>query len=117
MGSAGFLNAAEPKTAEKEKSADKAATDAVRAIPFQGTVVSVDHTGRTFTLNGKIKERLFRITDKTEILLENKPATFSSITVGATVRGNAIKHEDAWETKKVSVGPKEAVTPPVEGKK
>jgi ribosomal protein S1 len=117
MSGACVLNAAEPKATEKEKPADKAAADAARAIPFQGTVVSVDNAGRTFTLNGKIKERLFRITDKSEIHLDNKPATFSSITVGATVRGNAIKHEDAWETKKVSIGPKEAVTAPGEGKK
>lgn len=117
LGGAGVMNAAEPKASEKEKPADKAAADAARAIPFQGTVVSVDPAGRTFTLNGKIKERLFRITDKSEILLENKPATISSITVGVTVRGNAIKHEDAWETKKVSIGPKEAGAPPAEGKK
>ena len=106
LGSGG-VHAAETK-ADKEKPADKQAVTAARAIPFQGSVVAVDPVARTFTLNGKAKERMFKVSDQTEIMADNKQAHFNSIAVGSVVRGQALKHEDGWEAKKVTVGPKEA---------
>jgi len=115
LGSGG-VHAVETKAGEKEKPADKQAVPAARAIPFQGSVVAVDPVGRTFTLNGKAKERLFKVNDQTEIMADNKQAHFNSIAVGSVVRGQALKHEDGWEAKKVMVGPKEA-TPASNAKK
>jgi len=101
----------ETKSAETkpgEKISDKGSSLFSRTIPFQGNVVAVDPVAKTFTLNGKAKERVFKVNEHTEILLDNKQVQFNSIAVGSSVRGNALKHEDGWEAKKVSVGPKEA---------
>ena len=98
--------AGEAKAVETEKAAEKPGT-ATRAIPFTGNVVAVDPMTHTFTLNGKAKERMFKVNDQTEILIDNKPVHFNSIAVGSIVRGQAVKHEDGWEAKKVSIGPKE----------
>lgn len=102
----GVLHAAETKTGDT-KTAEKTTAQPLRAIPFQGSVVSVDTVGRTFTLNGKAKERKFKVDEQTEIMADNKTVPFSSITVGATVRGQALRHEDGWEAKKVTIGAKE----------
>lgn len=112
----GDLSAVETKPGEKEKSSEKPLAPAARAIPFHGSVVSVDPVARTFTLNGKAKERLFKVNDHTEIMVDNKQAHFNAIAVGTVVRGQALKHEDSWEAKKVTVGPKEA-TPASDTKK
>ena len=105
MQGAGRLHAADPKGVEK---AEEKSGESAKALPFVGTVSSVDGSGRTFALNGKAKERVFRVTDKTEIMMEGKPVTLSAMTVGAKVQGSAIKHETDWEAKKVTIGAKEA---------
>ncbi|NBV33568.1 MAG: hypothetical protein EBR81_07225 [Proteobacteria bacterium] len=105
------LFAADQKTEEKGKMGDKTAAVMARAIPFQGNVVATDSVARTFTLNGKIKERVFKVNDQTEILIDNKQAQFGAIAVGSIVRGTALKQEDAWETKRVSIGAKEPSAP------
>lgn len=103
---ASVVHAAETKTVET-KTTEKTTTQPLRAIPFQGSVVAVDPVAKTFTLNGKAKERKFKVDDQTEIMVDNKAATFNSIAVGATVRGQALRHEDGWEAKKVAIGGKE----------
>lgn len=107
MQGVGQLHAADPKGAEKEKAAEMA-----RALPFVGTVSSVNAGGHTFTLNGKAKERVFKVSDKTEILMDGKTVPLSAMTVGAKVQGSAIKHETDWEAKKVTIGAKEAPEAP-----
>ncbi len=102
----GLAQAAETKTGET-KTAEKTTAQPLRAIPFQGNVVAVDNAAKTFTLNGKAKERKFKVDEQTEIMADNKPSTFSSITIGTTVRGQALRHEDGWEAKKVTIGAKE----------
>ena len=114
------VRAVETKTKESQSSDTKAGEKSgamnLRAIPFHGNVTSVDPVAKTFTLNGKEKERTFKVVEQTEILVDNKPVHFNAITVGAEVRGNALRREDLWEVKKVSVGPKGA-TPASEPKK
>ena len=113
----GLAWAAETKTGEGkpvetkagEKTSEKGTSLFSRAVPFQGNVVSVDPAAKTFTLNGKAKERVFKVNEQTEILIDNRQVQFNSIVVGAIVRGNALKHDDIWEAKKVTVGPKESV--------
>jgi hypothetical protein len=107
----GHLRAADPKGAEKDKAAEKPG-DMAKALPFVGTVSSVDVGGRAFALNGKAKERVFKVTDKTEILMDGKPVSLSAMSVGAKVQGSAIKHETDWEAKKVTIGAKEAAGAP-----
>jgi hypothetical protein len=107
MQGVGRLHGAEPKAGEKDKAAEKAG-DASKALPFVGVVGAVDPGARTFTLNGKAKERLFKVTDKTEILMDGKPVGLSAMSVGAKVQGSAVKHETEWEARKVTIGPKEA---------
>jgi hypothetical protein len=106
MQGAGQLHAADPKGTEKEKAAEKSG-DMARALPFVGTVSSVDLTGHTFALNGKAKERVFKVTDKTEILMDGKPVSLNAMTVGAKVQGSAMKYETDWEARKVTIGAKE----------
>lgn len=106
MNTISYTNSTASKSALDEKGAEKPGT-ATRAIPFTGNVVAVDPMTHTFTLNGKAKERMFKVNDQTEILIDNKPVHFNSIAVGSIVRGQAVKHEDGWEAKKVSIGPKE----------
>ena len=48
------------------------------------------------------------MTEKTEILQDNKMVTLNAITVGASVRGSAVKRDDLWEARKVTIGPKES---------
>ena len=107
MHTAPSIFAADPKAGEKDKMTEKTAAVMPKAIPFQGNVVATDSVAHTFTLNGKEKGRVFKVTDQTEILIDNKPTSFGALTVGSVVRGNALKHEDGWETKRVSIGPKE----------
>ena len=112
------VQAAETKTTETKtietkagetKAGEKAGSLATHAIPFQGSVVSIDPVARTFTLNGKAKERVFKVSPQTEILLDNKMVQFNSIVVGSVVRGSAARHEDGWEAKKVMMGTKESI--------
>jgi hypothetical protein len=103
----GALHAADPKDTEKDKATERAA-ELARALPFVGTVSAVNVNGRSFSLNGKAKERVFKLSDKSEILMDGKPVGLSAMTVGAKVQGSAIKHDLEWEVKKVTIGPKEA---------
>ena len=111
MQGTGQLHAADPKGGEKDKAAEKSG-DVAKALPFVGTVSSVDVGGHSFGLNGKAKERIFKVTDKTEILMDGKPVALGALTVGAKVQGSAIKHETDWEAKKVTIGAKEAAGAP-----
>jgi hypothetical protein len=111
MQGAGQLQAADPRASEKDKAAEKSG-DLAKALPFVGTVSAVDVNGRSFVLNGKAKERVFKVTEKTEILMDGKPVSLSAMTVGAKVQGSAIKHEVDWEAKKVTIGAKEAAGAP-----
>jgi hypothetical protein len=105
---------AEPKTPGEikevdKKEGDKTAEPESKPIPFQGKVSSVDAPSRTFTINGKTKERdrVFKVLDNTQILINNQQADFRSIEVGEIVRGQAYKRTNGWDAKKVMVGPKE----------
>ncbi len=103
------------KQTNSSKASEKTTDSSQQLLPFVGKVLSVDASARTFTLNGKEKERLFRTTDHTEYWKDGKQVDFQAIAVGEMVRGNALKHETDWEVKKVTIGEKEK--PEVEKKK
>ena len=85
---------------------------ASQAIPFQGTVATVDEATRTFTLSSKTtgKSRQFKVAEGVQILQDNQPVSFGSITVGGLVRGQAYKQGEGWDAKKVMIGSKSGVS-------
>jgi len=104
--------AASPKSSPAAKTttspADKTTTAApkVRAIPFHGTISAVDQTAKTFTIAGKEKSRVFKMTDTTVITKGGVPATMNDVVANEEVRGNYVKAADGTlEAKTVKLGP------------
>lgn len=111
LGICPFANAAPGKASAKNKSDPQPEEPQPRALPFHGRVVSVDSSAKTFTLNGKGRERLFRTTEHTEYWKDGKQADFKAIVAGESVSGSAIKIEAEWEVKKITIGAKENPEP------
>jgi hypothetical protein len=105
--------AASPKSSSKSKTtaSEKAAaaettTTKVRAVPFRGTIGTVEQTAKTFTIAGKEKSRVFKVTDATVITKAGAPATFADLAANEEVRGNYVKAADGtMEARTVKVGP------------
>lgn len=106
------LQAADPKPPVEAKEGDKA-PEGTKAVPYQGKVSAIDPALKTFTLNGKTKdkERVFRVLESTQILLNGQASEFKALAVGQLVRGQAYKRSEGWEAKKVMIGPKEEAAP------
>ncbi len=78
-----------------------------RAIPYRGKITSVDSAAKTFTIVGKTSTRVFKVTDRTEIMKAGAAATMADIVADEEVRGSYWKKEDgSLEAKKVTLGPK-----------
>ena len=93
--------------ADTTTAADTTATTKVRAIPFHGTISTVEQTAKTFSIAGKEKTRVFKIMDTTVITKAGAPATMSDIVANDEVRGSYIKAADGTlEAKTVKLGPK-----------
>lgn len=91
---------AKETTAPAEKTA--------RAIPFHGTISAVDQTAKTFTIAGKEKSRVFKVTDKTVVTKNGAAATMTDIVANENVSGSYWKAADgSLEAKTVKLGPKE----------
>jgi hypothetical protein len=90
-----------PKTTASP--ADKTTT--ARAIPFHGKISAVDQTAKTFTIAGKEKSRVFKVTDKTVITKAGAAATMKDVVANEEVRGSYWKAADgSLETKTLKVG-------------
>jgi len=106
-----FATAADPKPAASSSpagSAETATTSAAKArpIPFHGMVSAVDHSAKTFTIAGKEKSRVFKVTDKTVVTKAGQAATMSEIMENVEVSGSYWKEADgSLEAKTVKVGP------------
>ncbi|MCA1660212.1 MAG: hypothetical protein LC642_06715 [Verrucomicrobiaceae bacterium] len=99
--------AASPKTSPAEKTTAAATTTKVRAIPFHGTISTVDQTAKTFTIAGKEKSRVFKIMDTTVITKAGAPATMTDVVANEYVSGSYFKAADgSLEAKSVKLGPK-----------
>ena len=82
------------------------ATKAVRAIPFRGKIASVDAKAKTFTIAGKEKSRVFKITNRTMLTKAGATATMKDVVVNEEVRGSYWKVTDgSLEAKTVKLGP------------
>jgi hypothetical protein len=100
---------AAPKTKPASSPAANTTTDATkaRAIPFHGMISAVDQKAKTFTIAGKEKSRVFKITDKTVVTKAGAPATMKDVVANEEVRGSYWKMSDeTLEAKSVKLGPK-----------
>lgn len=79
---------------------------AERAVPFHGTISTVDQAARTFTIAGKEKTRVFKVTDKSVLTKAGAPATMKDVAANEEVRGSYLKAEDGGlEVKTAKLGP------------
>ncbi len=78
-----------------------------RASPYRGTIGTVDAEARTFTVAGKEKPRVFKISERTTITKGGEPATLKDVVAEMEVRGSYWKKEDgSLEAKTVKLGPR-----------
>ncbi len=70
-------------------------------------ISAADQSAKTFTIAGKEKSRVFKITDKTVITKDGNPATMSDIMEKEEARGQYWKTADgSLEAKSVKLGAK-----------
>lgn len=80
--------------------ASASADKADRPIPYHGTISAVDMSAKTFTIAGKVKSRVFKITDKSKLTKAGAPATISDVTVNEEVRDHTGNRRMArWKPK------------------
>jgi hypothetical protein len=102
------LQAAEKKSPPPStKTAPSAAKDKTeRAIPFHGMISAVDQTAKTFTIAGKEKARVFKVTDKTVLTKAGAAASMKDVLANEEVRGSYLKAADgSLEARIVKLGP------------
>jgi len=77
-----------------------------RSNPFHGMASAVDQNGKTFTIAGKEKSRVFKVTDKTTVTKGGNAATIKDIAHNEEVSGSYWKNADgSLEAKTVKIGP------------
>ena len=82
-----------------------------RPIPFHGMVSGVDQKNKTFTISGKEATRVFKVTDKTNIMKGAATVTMKDIVDNEEVSGAYWKNPDgSLEAKFVKLGPMEKKT-------
>jgi len=82
-------------------------------FPFHGMVAAVDQNGKGFTIAGKQKARVFKLTERTVITRSGKPATAGDIAENLEVSGSYWKNADGTlEAKTVKLGPVEQAKTP-----
>lgn len=70
-------------------------------------ISAADQKAKTFTIAGKEKARVFKITDKTVVTKTGAPATMKDVVVNEEARGSYWKMSDGTlEAKTVKLGPK-----------
>ena len=75
--------------------------------PIRGKLKAVDAAGRTFTLAGAEKDRVFKTTAQTQIIRQGKPATLAEAVIGDEVGGLVEKQGNGTIlVLKVRFGPK-----------
>jgi len=103
-------------TAATSPAADAASSPAKKqkALPFHGIISAVDQTAKTFSIAGKEKTRVFRITDRSVITIKNtgkphfhrpdKTGTMTDVAIGQKVSGSFWKNaDDSLEVKSVGL--------------
>jgi hypothetical protein len=78
----------------------------VRVTPFHGMISAVDPKSKTFTIAGKEKSRVFKITNNTVITKAGAAATMKDVVEKEEVRGSYWKETDgSLQAKTVKLGP------------
>jgi hypothetical protein len=100
--------AAEKKSSSPAASASASpaaspAKQSARPVPFHGMVSAVDQKAKTFTIAGKDKSRVFKVTDKTALTKAGQPAKMTDITENVEVSGSY--WNTTMEAKTVKIGP------------
>jgi hypothetical protein len=94
---------ASPAASPMEKSM---AAKKPRSIPFHGKIASVDASAKTFSIAGKEKTRVIKITDETKITKQGAAATMTDLAADEEVRGSYWKKDDgSLEARSVKLGP------------
>ena len=89
------------------------AKQTARPFPFHGMVSAVDQKAKTFTIAGKEKSRVFKVTDKTTVMKGGNTATMKDIVENEEVSGSYWKNPDGTlEAKNVKLGPMEKARTP-----
>jgi hypothetical protein len=99
-----------PTVSPAAKATPSASTSPVakteHTIPFHGMISAVDTKSKTFTIAGKGRSRVFKITDKTVITKAGAVATMKDVTEKKEVHGSYWKRADGiLEAKSVKLGP------------
>ena len=94
--------------AASAKAAPPAASNSTeRAVPFHGVISAADEKAKTFTITGKEKSRVFKITDKTVLTKAGLAATMKDVAVNEEVRGSYWKAADGTlEARTLKLGPR-----------
>jgi hypothetical protein len=96
----------EASPAPEGSAAASPGTKKVRVMPFHGMVSAVDERAKTFTIAGKSKTRVFKVTDQSVITKTDAPATMKDIVANEEIRGSYLKEADgSLVAKTVKVGP------------
>jgi hypothetical protein len=92
--------------AKATASASAKAEKAERAIPFHGMISAVDTRAKTFTIAGKEKARVFKVTGQTALTKGGNPATMKDVVEKEEARGSYWKLADgSLEARSVKLGP------------
>jgi hypothetical protein len=96
-----------PKTSPSPSAKPSPHPTVSRPLPFHGKISAVDQKAKTFTIAGKEKSRVFKITDKTALTKAGAAATMKDVVANEEVRGSYWKGADGTlEAKTVKLGPK-----------
>ena len=95
-----------PNAASTKAAPPAAKNKTERAVPFHGIISAVDQTAKTFSIAGKEKVRVFKVTDKTVLTKAGAPGTMKDAVVKDEVRGSYLKAADgSLEARVVKLGP------------
>jgi hypothetical protein len=94
-----------PATSAAASPAGKTTTKE-RGYPFHGMISAVDTKAKTFTIAGKQKSRVFKITDRSVLTKAGSAATMKDVAEKEEVRGSYWKNADGTlEARNVKLGP------------
>jgi hypothetical protein len=96
-----------PKTSPAPSAKPSPHPTVSRPLPFHGKISTVDQKAKTFTIAGREKSRVFKITDKTALTKAGTAVTMKDVVANDEVRGSYWKLTDGTlEAKTVKLGPK-----------
>jgi len=111
---------AKTEAASSAKKVEKPVAEKTSSLPYQGHIVAVDKTAKTFSI-GKKEVRVFSVNDATKVTKGEAAATLNDLAVGDKVTGAYNKAADGkLEAVSVKIGKDKAqadVAPVKAGKK